>query len=121
MKALTGNRLDDGVAVFWKSGQWIERFVDGDLFDDEVIAQAAEAQAKSDVTRIVDPYLIDVVPADDTGGLAPLSYRERLRALGPTNKSDHGKQAAGGHDIDVLMHASGASRSTGRVNLIKRK
>jgi hypothetical protein len=41
--------------------------------------------------------------------------------LGPTNHLGHGKQAEGGAMIEALQHASGAARSTGRVNLIKRK
>ncbi|MGZ6020943.1 MAG: DUF2849 domain-containing protein, partial [Phenylobacterium sp.] len=26
MKALTANRLSDGEVVFWRKGQWVERF-----------------------------------------------------------------------------------------------
>ncbi|HEY2480875.1 MAG TPA: DUF2849 domain-containing protein [Caulobacteraceae bacterium] len=119
MKALTANRLTDGEVVFWNAGAWVERFVDAEIFADDDTAQAAEARAKSEIRLLVEPYLIDIIDAD--GGPAPLSYRERLRALGPTNKPDHGKQAAGGDDIERLVHAHGAARSTGRVNLIKRK
>ena len=68
---------------------------------------------------VVEPYLIDLI--DSGEGLVPLSYRERLRALGPTNKPEHGKQAEGGSVVDALNHAHTAARSTGRVNLIKRK
>ena len=119
MKALTANRLADGEVVFWNAGDWVERFADAEIFTDDVTAEVAETQARDQIRRLVDPYLIEVIEAD--GGAAPLSYRERLRALGPTNKLDHGKQAAGGADIDRLAHAHGAARSTGRVNLIKRK
>jgi hypothetical protein len=119
MKALTANRLADGEVVFWRGGGWVERFADAEIFGDEAAAEAAEARARAEIRVSVDPYLIDVIEAD--GGPAPLSYRERLRALGPTNKPDHGKQAAGGTDIDRLVHAHGSARSTGRVNLIKRK
>jgi sulfite reductase (NADPH) hemoprotein beta-component len=119
MKALTANRLADGEVVFWNAGTWVERFVEAEIFADDDAAQVAEARAKDEIRLLVDPYLIDVIDAD--GGPAPLSYRERLRALGPTNKPDHGKQATGGDDIDRLVHAHGAARSTGRVNLIKRK
>jgi len=119
MKALTANRLIDGEVVFFAAGGWVERFAEAEIFADESAAEAAEALARSEVRLLVDPYLIDVIEAD--GGLAPLSYRERLRALGPTNKPEHGKQAAGGADIERLAHAHGAARSTGRVNLIKRK
>ncbi|HEY2179425.1 MAG TPA: DUF2849 domain-containing protein [Caulobacteraceae bacterium] len=117
MKALTANRLADGEVIFWKAGAWVERFAEAELFADQAAADAAEARAKAEVRLLVDPYLIDV--AD--GGEAPLSYRERLRALGPSNKPDHGKQAAGGADIVRLAHAHGAARSSGRVNLIRRK
>lgn len=119
MKALTGNLLADGEAVFWKDGQWVTRFVDATLFEEPEPALAAEAHAKTELTIVVDPYLIDVIPSE--GAWAPLSYRERVRAMGPTNKPDHGKQAEGGAAIDAIAHASGAARSTGRVNLIKRK
>ena len=119
MRALTANRLADGEAVFWNEGRWVERFAEAQLFEDQNEAETAEAAAKSQQTVVVDPYLIDLVPADDIW--APLSFRERIRCLGPSNHPQHGKQATGGHDIDALVHAEGAARSSGRVNLIKRK
>jgi len=119
MKALTANRLADGEVVFWNAGAWVERFADAEIFAGEDAAETAQARAAGQATLLVDPYLIDVIDAD--GGPAPLSYRERLRALGPTNKPDHGKQAVGGADVERLAHAHGSARSTGRVNLIKRK
>jgi hypothetical protein len=119
MKALTGNRLADGETVFWAKGQWVERFVEAELFADEPTAEAAEADAKAQQTVVVDPYLIDVIESE--GLWAPLSFRERIRALGPSNHPQHGKQSAGGDDIAALQHAHGAARSTGRVALIKRK
>jgi hypothetical protein len=119
MKALTANRLDSGEVVFLSHGRWVERFPEADLFDDDDAALAAEAHAKTEVTLLVEPYLIEVAPVE--GGVAPISYRERLRALGPTNRHDHGKQAEGGEAIEVLLHATGAARSKGRVDLIRRK
>jgi hypothetical protein len=119
MRVLTGNRLADGEAVFWKDGRWVERFAEATVFADEAAATEAEASAKTQGTIVVDPYLIDLVESE--GLWAPLSYRERIRALGPTNHPWHGKQAAGGEDIAALQHAHGAARSTGRVALIKRK
>lgn len=120
MKALTANRLTDGEVVFWKDGRWVERFADAQLWEsDEPAAIEAEALGKSQGTTVVDVYLIDLVESE--GFWAPLSYRERIRALGPTNHLHHGKQAEGGAVVEALQHASGAARSTGRVNLIKRK
>lgn len=119
MKALTGNRLADGEAVFWKDGRWVERFAEAQIFGDEAAALDAEGKAKAQGTVVVDPYLIDLI--DSEGLWAPLSFRERVRCLGPTNHPQHGKQAIGGEDVEALRHAHGAARSTGRVNLIKRK
>ncbi|HXU99163.1 MAG TPA: DUF2849 domain-containing protein [Caulobacteraceae bacterium] len=120
MKALTANRLADGEVIFWKAGAWVERFAEAELFADQAAADAAEARAKAEIRLLVDPYLIDVADADGEGP-APSSYRERLRALGPTNKPEHGKQAAGGAEIERLAHAHGSARSTGRLDLIRRK
>lgn len=119
MKALTANRLDDGDVVFWKDGRWVERFADAELFSDAGLAEVAEGHGKAQPNTVIDVYLIDLI--ESAGLWAPLSYRERIRALGPTNHPGHGKQAEGGQAIEALMHATGASRSTGRVNLIKRK
>jgi hypothetical protein len=120
MKALTANRLSDGEVVFWRAGKWVERFADAQLFaDNDPSALDAEAAGKSQATVVLDVYLIDLVESE--GMWAPLSYRERIRALGPTNHLRHGKQAEGGVAIEALQHAHGAARSTGRVDLIKRK
>ncbi|WP_068874960.1 MULTISPECIES: DUF2849 domain-containing protein [unclassified Phenylobacterium] len=120
MKALTANRLLDGEVVFWNAGQWVERFADAQLWaNDDPVAIEAEAAAKNQPKVVVDAYLIDLVESE--GLWAPLSYRERIRALGPSNHLHHGKQAEGGAVIEALQHAHGAARSTGRVNLIKRK
>jgi hypothetical protein len=119
MRALTANRLADGETVFWSGGRWVERFVDAELFDAPEAAETAEAAAKSQLTVVVDPYLIDVIQAGDIW--APVSFRERIRCLGPSNHPQHGKQAEGGDDVEALAHATGAARSSGRVNPIKRK
>ena len=119
MKALTANRLDDGEVVFWNAGRWVEQFGEAEVFEDgDPAGEAAEARAKGQPTVVVEPYLIDLTPSE--GLWAPVSYRERIRALGPSNL-DHGKQTAGGPAIAALLHAHGAARSTGRVDLIKRK
>jgi hypothetical protein len=119
MMALTANRLIDGEVVFWSQGRWVERFGQAELFDADAPAGSAEAAAKTQPDVVLDPYLIRVEAAED--GFAPVAYRERLRALGPTNTRHHGKQALGGHDVEVIARADGVARSGGRQNLIKRK
>jgi hypothetical protein len=118
MKALTGNRLDDGEAIFLGHDGWVPRFADAELFEDDDAALAAEAHAKTQQTLVVDPYLIDVIASD--GAYAPLAFRERVRALGPTNKPEHGKKTEGGEGIEALLHAHGVGRSKGRIDKIKR-
>jgi hypothetical protein len=119
VKALTANRLTDGEVVFWQAGRWVESFGDAELFaDDDPAGEAAEAHGKNQPTVVVEPYLIDLV--ESQGLWAPVSYRERIRALGPSNLN-HGKQTAGGAAIAALLHAHGGARSKGRVDLIKRK
>jgi hypothetical protein len=119
MRALTANRLIDGEVVFWAQGRWVERFGEAELFGEDAPAEAAEAQGKAQPTMVVEPYLIEVVETDE--GPAPAAYRERLRALGPTNTPQHGKQADGGDDIAALNHATVHARASGgRTKLIKR-
>ena len=119
MKALTANELLTGDVVFWNRGEWVERFAQAEVFEDDAAAVAAEAEAASQGGWAgTAPYLIDLQPTAD--GPVPVSYRERLRALGPTNLPQHGKQAEGGADIEALVRATGAARSTGRLSLIKR-
>ena len=117
MKVLTANDLPTGEVIFWSQGRWVEHFGEAEIFDGD-LADAALAGAEAQPTVAVAPYLIDL--QDSPEGPVPVSYRERLRALGPTNRLDHGKQAEGGADIEALSHAHGAARSTGRLSLIKR-
>lgn len=120
MKVLTANRLSDGEVVFWRGGHWVERFADAEIFAaDDPAAEGAEAVGKGQPTVVIEPYLIDI--AEGPAGVAPVSYRERIRALGPTNLPEHGKQAEGGAAVEALLAATGAARSTGRVDLIRRK
>ena len=118
MKALTANRLIDGEVVFWNQGQWKTRFGEAELFADDASAETAVAAAQQP-TVVVEPYLIDVEPEE--GGFAPVAFRERIRALGPQNHPQHGKQAEGGRDIELIQHAHGIARSAGRIKLISKK
>ena len=119
LQALTANRLSDGVVVFWSPTGWAERFPDAELFGELGPAERVLAVAKSQPNTLVDPYLIDV--RLDDGQPVPISYRERVRALGPTIHPEMGKQAEGGPVIQAIQKAAGAARSTGRLSLIRRK
>ncbi len=116
MKALTANDLLTGDTVFWSNGQWVEQFADAEIFEGEAADQAL-ALAQQQMTVVVSPYLFDVQATPE--GLAPVAYRERVRALGPTNHPQHGKQAEGAN-LAALTADAARARSTGRLSLIKR-
>ena len=94
MKILTANRLADGEAVwFAKDGVWAESIEPSELVGDkdgearlEAIGKAASAN-----NEVVDVNLIDVELVD--GRIVPQRLREKIRAAGPTNRTDLGKQA----------------------------
>src|SRR3569832_1465258 len=81
MKALTANDLRTGDTVFWSHGEWVEQFTDAEILDGAA-ADAALAVADKQGTLVVGPYLFDV--QETPAGLAPVAFRERVRALGPS-------------------------------------
>jgi len=118
MKAIVANKLTDGEVVYWNHGAWKSRFGEAELFTDDAVAETSLAAA-NDPQTVVDCYLIDV--ADEGEGPVPTAFRERVKATGPQNHPQHGKQADGGPDIDAIRHAQGVGRSAGRHTLIKLK
>jgi hypothetical protein len=94
MKVLTANRLIDGEAVWYSAEQrWIETIAGAELADGPAAEARLEAIGKAayDNNEVVDVNLIDVGLAD--GQIRPLRLREVIRAAGPTNRTDLGKQA----------------------------
>ncbi len=118
MKTITANRLIDGEVVFWRNGAWVEQFAKAELFYDSAALDAAVAAGKAQPTVVVEVYPIDVTEQD--GVTVPVSYRERLRALGPTNEPTHGKQAQGGPEIAALINAVGSGHTSGRIDLLRK-
>jgi hypothetical protein len=118
MKAIVANSLREGDVVYWNAGGWVSRFREAEIFTEDAALEAALAVANNPLT-VVDCYPIDV--ADEGEGPVPVAFRERIKALGPQNHPQHGKQAEGGPDIEALRGAHTAARSGGRLNLIKLK
>jgi hypothetical protein len=87
---ITANRLTDGVVVF----QTIDEAWSEDFNRAAVLAEAL-ARARRDETNnlVVDAYAVPV--EERNGHFAPKALREAIRAAGPTNRRDLGKQAAG--------------------------
>jgi sulfite reductase (NADPH) hemoprotein beta-component len=85
---LTANRLRDGRVVWYGAHDtWVERIADA-----EILAAGADASALAraqDWARrevVVDVYAVPV-ESDDTG-VIPVTMRERVRAIGPSVRTD---------------------------------
>jgi len=79
------NRLRDGLTVFRTAeGSWAESIAEGLVVDDEAAARALLVAAEADAGRnlVVSPYLIAVT--NQNGIPRPVSWREAIRAAGPT-------------------------------------
>lgn len=111
---ISANRLHDGIAVWLDAQhQWVEALRDACAFIPAQVDRAmAAANASVAANRVVGPALrvaevVDGVPV-------PADFRERLRARGPSVRTDLGKQATGararnaGHAPDVPMPAAQA-------------
>ena len=83
LRVATANRLRDGASVFLDvAGAWVPAFAEAAVFDDEEIAAAALARARSDAEPAVELALIGV--ARTGSGIEPITLRERIRARGLT-------------------------------------
>ena len=93
-EVLTANRLTDGEAVWFSADQrWSEthrRRRDRRMTGRRGAARSI-GKAAFDNNEVVDVNLIDVALVD--GAIRPLRLREHIRAAGPTNRIDLGKQA----------------------------
>lgn len=119
LQALTANDLLTGEVVFRTAEGWSGRFAEAQLFSDPLDARAELDLAVLETVRLADPYLIDVAVE---GGLpSPTSFRERIRALGPTVREDLGPQTEGGPLVEALRHSHAAARSSGRLGLIRKR
>ncbi len=92
-KIVTANRLDDGLVVYLNGAGWSERIEDASIAGDDAAADGllAEAEGQGQEIRVIEPYLIEV--ALEGAAPRPVSYREAIRAQGPTVRPDLGKQA----------------------------
>ena len=94
MKILTANRLTDGEAVWYSTDHsWAETIDGAEIAQDKAAEAALEAVGKAayDDNLVVDVNLVDVDMIE--GAIVPNRLRERIRAAGPTNRNDLGKQA----------------------------
>lgn len=90
LEILTANRLSDGDVVYrTAAGDWVAEVDAAELIEDAAQLAVAAAAAKADVaaSKVLDVAPIAVEVTD--GHIVPKRLRERIRAFGPTVKSDH--------------------------------
>ncbi len=91
-QALTANRLIDGDVVYLTAeGRWSPHFTDAHVIAPDADTAsfdtiAAQSEALNEITGA---YWFDVTAEGE-----PASQKERIRAKGPTIRTDLGKQAA---------------------------
>lgn len=89
-KAVTANRITDGVVVYLAAdGRWTTRLAEAALFEG-ARAIAALDHASGQEGMVVGPYLMDIDPgADEATPAGRTALRERIRLSGPTVQSDY--------------------------------
>lgn len=90
---ICANRLDDGAVVWLDAGhQWVEILQQAALFGPDALPAAVHAaEASVRANEVVGPLPCQARIVD--GVVEPVSLRERLRARGPSVRTDLGKQA----------------------------
>jgi hypothetical protein len=95
-QVMTANRLGDGLVVFLtRSGDWSERIDEAVLALEPQATAALETRAAADVKAnlVTGQYLFEAERLN--GNIRASHFRERIRTLGPTIRTDLGKQAEG--------------------------
>lgn len=94
-QVITASRLREGDVVYMAAGsKWVGELKDALAVESQDALDSMLANAAADVKAqlVLDPYTF---PVDDSSGeISPLSMKERIRARGPSNRLDLGKQAA---------------------------
>ena len=94
---LSANALLGGEVVYYAAGGvWSPHLAEALVANGEEEAAALEAArvAAEASGVVVEPEIVPV-GTDAAGRLVPSHYREKIRALGPTVRTDLGPQAAG--------------------------
>ena len=110
-KAVTANRLTDGVVVYLTpNDDWAETPAQADWASDpqdqEALLERAQAFAG---TTVVAPYLFQVTPQAD-GTPRPSHMKEVMRAKGPSVRPDLGKQAEASKHAELASAGPGEER-----------
>lgn len=83
MRLVTGNDLPTGDVVWWAGGSWSRHIEDAVDAGDRAEAIAREEEA---ARRVNVPYVIEATATAE--GPRPAHIKDRIRALGPTVRTD---------------------------------
>ena len=83
MKIVTGNDLETGDVVWWTGSGWSRHVADAV----DVAAQGEAIGAREEAAlRVNVPYVVDA--SQTPAGPRPAHIKDRIRALGPTVRTD---------------------------------
>ena len=93
MQLVTGNRLWDGVVIYFtEAGTWSPAIDDALLVEDnDAEALLAKAQQGPSPLPVIGAVLVEAARAD--GHVTPIALREHIRAMGPTTGPMAGMRA----------------------------
>jgi hypothetical protein len=94
---LSANALLDGGVLYHDGVGWTPRLAAARVARGDEIGELEAALAASEALGDVVDALLLPVSRDAQGRIVPNHYRERIRALGPTVRTDLGPQARGEH------------------------
>lgn len=90
---LSANDLLEGDVVYrTEAGGWSRSIAEAAIATDAESAEALLKGGEAEPHLVVDAALAEVT-IDEDGAVTPVAHRERIRALGPSNRLDLGKQA----------------------------
>jgi hypothetical protein len=96
---VSANALLDGVVVYYAGAAgWSPHLAEARVAatEEEIEALNAVRAAAEASGAVVEPEVLPV-DTDAAGNIVPSHYREKIRALGPTVRTDLGPQAQGEH------------------------
>ena len=101
MLVITANDFASGAVVYVGEAGWVDAIRDAKVFADSAEAAASLEAAEVTPDVVIGAYTIEVSVSEDNGDangkaggktdITPLQFREKIRAIGPSNYH-HGKQ-----------------------------
>lgn len=115
LHVITGNRLADGISV-WFAGPkgWAEHVDQAVAYDEAALEQALALAKPADAElHVVDIRAVEVT--EEAGGIFPVAHREQIRARGPSVRDDlpAGVWRDGKEPLPPLPSASSSSPFAG--------